>query len=803
MRNIQSYDKFYLAPYNEPAHDRPTDLSEEDLNKLDLIWDDRYDDLLETVGFTSGPDGIFNEQYDQLLSNKRVYDLELRRDAEKIKLDFIQRLKSLSQSQNQDNNNNNNVSMVDDEFTAKTVVNYDFEYIKANTKYLEAIETLKMKYSYLIKDNKISQNKLDNAVKILDSSTDNKLIDDVSKLMEKETAYAYNLTEYESRIQKIYDEAEIKIMILEAQVRREYIDAYEGQNNIKLKFHYQGDLNNSSSTDPDDEDDPNNIILDPELEPEPEQTTTTTTMEQDYQNFVNQQNGINNMPVLEPLRNPATDEKMSNDHIIYANLKQNSNPLLLKARAKVEGVHIYNTNDEKKPLSLLKKQGTDKNKYGDYYKGHCKFDVRATKIKDVGYEGATVLEPYQGFHKKPVPTLDYNALYPNIMRGRNMSHETKLTIEDIIKHGYIEGEDYEVVLKGRKTVDYKYPLCHKCTENLALYRKLGKEGYKLATNGEDFKCCELEKELKKSDIKKNNWRENDEHRPTGQYLRIVVEEYKVFFARRMCKECFDCKECEQVREREFKQFDLDQDDDHNGENSNHDHSEYEHCESDCKGHSSKRKHYCAKHIVCPNVVKANERLQSYLDECLVQHTLDQVLVNRSLIPEPKTPKQIELYQAYLIDNELKCPKYRRKAILCEVITRLLNARSAAKKIMAKWEDIKKDLINEYLTICGLPLNTKEANMPKPKSNALNELWIKHKKMDLDMEKLLAVYAKLKEAKDMEALYNQWQAAFKVTCNSVYGFTGAKQGFLPDMDIAGSVTCTSIHTIYIFIFLFFF
>jgi len=42
---------------------------------------------------------------------------------------------------------------------------------------------------------------------------------------------------------------------------------------------------------------------------------------------------------------------------------------------------------------------------------------------DTGYEGATVLEPVKGFHKAPIPVLDFASLYPNAMRLKNLSHE--------------------------------------------------------------------------------------------------------------------------------------------------------------------------------------------------------------------------------------------------------------------------------------------------------------------------------------------------------------------------------------------
>lgn len=49
------------------------------------------------------------------------------------------------------------------------------------------------------------------------------------------------------------------------------------------------------------------------------------------------------------------------------------------------------------------------------------------KTKDVGYEGATVLDPKRGFHNTPVATLDFASLYPSIMRAHNLCYSTLLT----------------------------------------------------------------------------------------------------------------------------------------------------------------------------------------------------------------------------------------------------------------------------------------------------------------------------------------------------------------------------------------
>ena len=50
---------------------------------------------------------------------------------------------------------------------------------------------------------------------------------------------------------------------------------------------------------------------------------------------------------------------------------------------------------------------------------------------DVGYEGATVLEPKCAFYQTPVATLDFASLYPSIMRAHNLCYTTLLTPADL------------------------------------------------------------------------------------------------------------------------------------------------------------------------------------------------------------------------------------------------------------------------------------------------------------------------------------------------------------------------------------
>lgn len=63
---------------------------------------------------------------------------------------------------------------------------------------------------------------------------------------------------------------------------------------------------------------------------------------------------------------------------------------------------------------------------------------------DTGYEGATVMEPIIGFHKKPIPVLDFNSLYPSSIISMNVSFETFLCSSQEYDNlgGYIYNDIY-------------------------------------------------------------------------------------------------------------------------------------------------------------------------------------------------------------------------------------------------------------------------------------------------------------------------------------------------------------------------
>lgn len=53
-------------------------------------------------------------------------------------------------------------------------------------------------------------------------------------------------------------------------------------------------------------------------------------------------------------------------------------------------------------------------------------ESNAPEGSDEKYQGATVMQPVPGFHKGPIPSLDFNSLYPNCMLANFMCISTKL-----------------------------------------------------------------------------------------------------------------------------------------------------------------------------------------------------------------------------------------------------------------------------------------------------------------------------------------------------------------------------------------
>ena len=76
-----------------------------------------------------------------------------------------------------------------------------------------------------------------------------------------------------------------------------------------------------------------------------------------------------------------------------------------------------------------------------------KFDTEEEEFDDDGYEGATVFKPTVGVHFEPITVLDYNSLYPNSQRHRNISHEC--IVKDK-QYDNLPGYTYEEVTYSNK-----------------------------------------------------------------------------------------------------------------------------------------------------------------------------------------------------------------------------------------------------------------------------------------------------------------------------------------------------------------
>ncbi len=55
------------------------------------------------------------------------------------------------------------------------------------------------------------------------------------------------------------------------------------------------------------------------------------------------------------------------------------------------------------------------------------------QASDVGYEGATVLDPIKAYYQEPIATLDFASLYPSIMQAYNLCYSTLVSAQDAQK----------------------------------------------------------------------------------------------------------------------------------------------------------------------------------------------------------------------------------------------------------------------------------------------------------------------------------------------------------------------------------
>lgn len=87
-----------------------------------------------------------------------------------------------------------------------------------------------------------------------------------------------------------------------------------------------------------------------------------------------------------------------------------------------------------------------------YKRGYVLPSIRST---DENFEGATVLEPVTGAYFQPVFVLDFESLYPSIIRAHNLCYSTIVLDE---KYDDLEGYEYETVewRDGDSVKKYKY-----------------------------------------------------------------------------------------------------------------------------------------------------------------------------------------------------------------------------------------------------------------------------------------------------------------------------------------------------------
>ncbi|KAI3618406.1 hypothetical protein CBS9595_002769 [Malassezia furfur] len=103
---------------------------------------------------------------------------------------------------------------------------------------------------------------------------------------------------------------------------------------------------------------------------------------------------------------------------------------------------------------------------------------------DEQYEGATVLEPKQGYYDKPIATLDFASLYPSIMMAHNLCYTTLLDKRTIERLQLVEGRDYVVTPNNNYFVTsaVRKGLLPTVLENLLAARKKAKADLKKETD---------------------------------------------------------------------------------------------------------------------------------------------------------------------------------------------------------------------------------------------------------------------------------------------------------------------------------
>lgn len=100
---------------------------------------------------------------------------------------------------------------------------------------------------------------------------------------------------------------------------------------------------------------------------------------------------------------------------------------------------------------------------------------------EVGYEGATVIEPKRGFYDEPIATLDFASLYPSIMMAHNLCYSTLVPPADVPKlspESYTKCPSGDVFVKAH----VQKGILPEILEELLGARKRAKSDLKTATD---------------------------------------------------------------------------------------------------------------------------------------------------------------------------------------------------------------------------------------------------------------------------------------------------------------------------------
>lgn len=151
--------------------------------------------------------------------------------------------------------------------------------------------------------------------------------------------------------------------------------------------------------------------------------------------------------------------------------------------ARVTGVPIpflMSRGQQIKVLSMLYRKGMQQDIIVPVFRRSAGGDDEA----DVGYEGATVIEPIKGFYDEPIATLDFASLYPSIMMAHNLCYTTLLPSGEEGTKGLVRGTDFETTPSGHSFIkaSKQKGLLPTILEELLAARKRAKKDMKAATD---------------------------------------------------------------------------------------------------------------------------------------------------------------------------------------------------------------------------------------------------------------------------------------------------------------------------------